>query len=267
MFLTLLISTGCSSVEVEGGEEAVLVMQPYIFGHGGVDPTPIKTGQVWVALSTQYHIYNMKPVQHTTEFNDLITADNNPVDFNAYVETQIQTGKSALIHGTWGRRWFEEKVNEKFRTYIRNFARSQSMFELTTNASVTTLMEQTVFEKLTAYITKQEMPISINRITVGKISPPQAVLDETVRTAQQKQRVKTERATELAEIQRKHTQIATAVADLAYKKKFGMTNDEYLALRRLEIDANLVDIIRTKDGLNVLVNVGGTNAIVNAGRR
>jgi len=48
MALLMVVTMGCGTVKPNAGEEAVLVMQPWLFGHGGVDPTPVKTGLVWV---------------------------------------------------------------------------------------------------------------------------------------------------------------------------------------------------------------------------
>lgn len=44
-----VVTTGCSYTSVDAGEEAVLIYKPYFFGHGGVDPTPVKTGATWTA--------------------------------------------------------------------------------------------------------------------------------------------------------------------------------------------------------------------------
>ena len=42
--LSVVVLSACSTVQPDAGHEAVLVRKPLIFGSGGVDPTPVKTG-------------------------------------------------------------------------------------------------------------------------------------------------------------------------------------------------------------------------------
>ncbi len=44
---------GCNSYAPNAGHEIVLIEKPILFGHGGVDPTPIKTGRTYAAISTE----------------------------------------------------------------------------------------------------------------------------------------------------------------------------------------------------------------------
>ena len=63
---------GCSYSWVEGGQEAFMKYKLWIFGHGGVDPEPIKTGAVYTVWSTSVDRYNIKPKQYNEAFVDLI---------------------------------------------------------------------------------------------------------------------------------------------------------------------------------------------------
>jgi hypothetical protein len=45
--LMLGFMVGCSSYSPDAGHEVVLVEKPYIFGHGGVDSDPVKTGRTF----------------------------------------------------------------------------------------------------------------------------------------------------------------------------------------------------------------------------
>ena len=49
--VTLLV--GCTTVRPNAGHEGVLIRKPMIFGSGGVDPTPVKTGLRYIAWTTQ----------------------------------------------------------------------------------------------------------------------------------------------------------------------------------------------------------------------
>ena len=50
--LVPFLLAGCFMPVIEPGFEGVLVEKPLIFGHGGVDPVPVKTGRSMVAITT-----------------------------------------------------------------------------------------------------------------------------------------------------------------------------------------------------------------------
>jgi hypothetical protein len=65
---------GCVLVPIDAGHEGVLVEKPFIFGHGGVDPVPAKTGRSAIALTTQMIDVDIRPVQYSEHF-DIISAE------------------------------------------------------------------------------------------------------------------------------------------------------------------------------------------------
>jgi len=266
LITVLLIASSfsnCSFSSIDAGEEGVLTYQPWFFGHGGVDEKPITTGMTWTVWSTAVDRYDIKPVEYEEVFDDLITADNNPVDFKAYIETQIIKGKTPDLHENFGKKWYDQKIQEIFRKFIRNFGRSKTMFELTTNAAVTDMMAKIAMEQTIAHIKTERLPVKINRVNVGKVSPPLPVIEETIKTAAQKQRSKTETARAKAELSRKAAEKNKAIADKAYRVEFGMTTAEYLKLRQLEIEKEKLDIVKNKDNVTVILNSGGAVPMFN----
>ncbi len=258
LFLMILgyLINGCSCSTIDAGEEGVMIYQPWFFGHGGVDPQPIKAGLEYTALSTVVERYDIKPLQFTETFDDLITKDNNPVDFSSYLELQIETGKTPQLHELFGREWYERKIKEKYRTIIRDLGRENTMFELTTDPNLVAVLEKRTFEETSQYITEQKIPVILNRVTIGKVSPPDAVIEETIKTAAQNQRDKTENARAKAELSRKQAEINKAIADRAYRENFGMSTLEYLRLRELEIEKEKLEIVRGKDNVSIILNSG-----------
>lgn len=51
--------TSCQMKGVDGGEEMVVIQKPWFFGEGGVVDEPESAGRHWLALSTDYEIYNI----------------------------------------------------------------------------------------------------------------------------------------------------------------------------------------------------------------
>src|SRR6185436_13996214 len=85
----ILLMSGCSHVAPDAGHEAVLVMKPWIFGHGGIDPEPVRTGLSFAAVTTDAIYVNMQPIQLQLHFDDLMSSDGVPLDFDAVIRVQI----------------------------------------------------------------------------------------------------------------------------------------------------------------------------------
>ena len=81
--------TGCSTVQPDAGHEAVLVRKPLLFGSGGVDPTPVRTGLKYIAFTTSSVDVNMQPRRVDSEFDDLMTSDGVPIDFHSVITYQV----------------------------------------------------------------------------------------------------------------------------------------------------------------------------------
>ena len=139
--ISILINlTGCfSPSSVDAGEEGVMVKKPWVVGHGGVDSESIKTGLVWTAWSTEVVRVNIKPFNVTEPFDDLITVDNNPVDFNIHMTFKHIEGKTPELVEKFGLNgWYINKVQEPLRNSVREFTKSRTMFEMTTNPKIVT---------------------------------------------------------------------------------------------------------------------------------
>jgi len=259
--LTILLA-GCGSVSPGAGEVAVLVKQPIIFGSGGVDNAIYRTGLHWHAFSTTGFIVKTTPQQITEVFDDLITSDNVPVDFNAYFKYQVVDSAAPILFSNFGGRgWYARNVKERFRTLIRSFAKTQPLFKLTTDEKVIIKMQAKVHKQIKLYVKKRSIPIHVLEVIVGKVSPPAAVVKQTEKTAAQKQRLLTEKQRAKAELSRKEAEQNKALADKAYLVKFGMTVPQYLKLRSLEIEEQRIEMVRHHD--NVSIIMGNVTPVLN----
>ena len=191
LILASVIFSGCTVVTVDAGEEAVLVKKPFIFGHGGTYPEVIKAGRILAAFSTSKYYYSIQPKTVKERFDDLATKDGTPVDFDLYITTQIESGGAVKIHKEFGANWYTTNVRPKVRSVVRNEVRKYTLQELRMNPNTTTSIQNSVKELLTALITKLDIPVTANNISLGKAIPPAPVLAETAKTAAQKQRIKT----------------------------------------------------------------------------
>jgi len=257
MFMMVFSVMNCSIDSADAGQELVIIKQPIFFGSGGVHPVSFPAGDTqWYALTSYAEFFNVYPQEYKETFTDLITQDNNPVDFDVYIELQIQKGKSAELVENFGKDWYKQKIAKKGREFVRNFGRGQTMFDLTTNEIIALEMQQVAFDGLVNHIATEGVPIDVNRVSVGKVTPPQAVIDETIKTAAQKQRFMTEEAGAQAELAREDRETNKAIADKAYRDEFGMSNAQYIELRGLEIQREIVEMAKEKDNVDLLINVG-----------
>lgn len=237
---------GCSYSSVDAGEEAVLTYKPWIFGHGGVDNVALTTGAIWTVWSTSVDRYNIKPVKVTEKFIDLTASDNVAIDFNSYITLQVEKGKSPVLHELSGRQWYKNKVQDVYRTIVRNEARTRSSIELRTKPDIISSSQQVILEKIKQHIERENLPVIVSKIIIGKVVPPAEVLVEAERTAAQKQRVKTQRARKLAEDSRKAAEKSKALADKAYANQFKMTTEQFLRNKEL-------DIISEKENVSIIM--------------
>lgn len=260
LILVLSMFSSCVS-EIDSGEEAVFVYQPWFFGHGGVDPVPVKTGAVYTAPTTRVVRFNTKPFQIDEVFDDLTSYDNTPVDFRTYIKLQVISGKTPQLLEQFGKEWYENNIKEPYRTFTRNQAKRQLVFSLTTNPDTIDAMQSRLVDQVNELIAELGIQIKCISVTVGQVNPPEEVVNETIRTAAQKQRKKTEDERAEAELARKQAEINKAIADNAYRNNFGMTVSQYLELRRIENEADRNKIIRDSgEKVNVSMIMG--NGIV-----
>lgn len=233
---------GCfSPSSIDEGTEGVLIKKPYFFGHGGVDPDAVKTGLVWTAFSTSVKRIDIKPFNIDEKFDDLVTLDNNPVDFVIHLTFKHIEGKTPILMEKFGTGWYHNKVKEPLRNSTRTFTKSHKMFEMTTDAATTDKLEKMVTTEIRAFLKKERIPTELLLATVGKVMPPKAVIEATIATGVQKQNVKTQNERVKAEESRKAAEQASAEADRAYMIEMNMTPQEYLEMKRLENQRVAID--------------------------
>ncbi|MGE5711787.1 MAG: SPFH domain-containing protein [Nitrospira sp.] len=182
----LAVAGGC--VANEAGHEGVLVEQPFFFGHGGVDPVPTKTGRVVVAPTTNVIDVDIRPVQYSEHF-DIISAENAPVSFDAFLIANVVEGRSPELIARYGPNWYRNNVKEAFRTFVREEVQKYPLFQLTTDPTTRAKLQDAIAREIqTKLIEKQGIPLWLNQMVVGSLLPPKGVVEQTAQTIIQEQR-------------------------------------------------------------------------------
>ena len=259
-----LTSVGC--VAIDAGHEGVLVEQPFFFGHGGVDPVPSKTGRVIVAPTTKVIPVDIRPIQYSEHF-DIISAENAPVSFDAFLIANVIEGRSPELISKYGPNWYQNNVKEAFRTFVREEVQKYPLFQLTTEPTIRAKLQDAIARDVqTKLIEKQGIPVRLNRVVVGSILPPKGVVEQTTQTIIQKQRTITMGEFQKAEEEREKAEKQRGIADRAYRESLGLTALEFVDLRRIEVQKEIVQ--HSPTALTVIMGLerGGINIPVLAGQ-
>lgn len=233
-----LTSVGC--VAIEAGHEGVLVKQPFFFGHGGVDPVPTKTGRVAVSPTTKVIDVEIRPIQYSEHF-DIISAENAPVSFDAFLIANVVEGRSPELISRYGPNWYQNNVKEAFRTFVREEVQKYPLFQLTTDPTTRAKLQDAIAREIkTKLIEEQNIPVRLNRVVVGSILPPKGVVEQTTQTIIQEQRKITMVEFQKAEEAREKAEMQRGIADRAYRESLGLTAPEFVDLRRIEVQKEIV---------------------------
>lgn len=252
--------TSCYRVKPDGGQESVLVYKPFLFGHGGVDSEPVSTGATWCVITTDHVEFPITPITITEDFKNMIPSDNTPVSFSVYLKCKIKEGRTPELYKNFSSNWYEHSLQASFRTMVRDKASAFKMFDLASKREISSQLEKDIYKDILEYANKLNLPVDLMQVSIGAITPPEQVLTETKNTAAQNQSILTQGARKLAEDARKSAEEAKALADKAYQNKFGMTTEQYLMLRQLEIEKEKVELI--KDNKNISIIFGNANTVL-----
>jgi regulator of protease activity HflC (stomatin/prohibitin superfamily) len=235
----LLTTSGCLRA-IDAGHEGVLVKQPFFFGHGGVDPVPATTGRVTVAPTTDVIDVDVRPIQHAEHF-DIISAENAPVSFDAFLIANVIEGRSPELITRFGPNWYNNNVKEPFRTFVREEVQKYQLFQLTTDPNTRAKLQDAISQEVrTKLFDKQNIPVRLSRVVIGSILPPKGVVEQTTQTIIQEQRKITMVEFQKAEEAREKAEKQRGIADRAYREHLGLTAPEFVDLRRVEVQKEIV---------------------------
>jgi len=261
--------SACTAAAPDPGQEAVLVRKPWVFGHGGVETTPVKTGRSWVALTTQVWYVNTVPMLFTEHFDDLMSLDGVPLDFDASLRVQV-TDSVALVDkfGVFPDQngaplWYRANVVQPFRNLVRQEVRKHGMNETAISTEAIDKIDAEIHDSVEAYIANKSLPAKLLTLTVGKANPPDSVKNQRIETAAQQQRIQTEQQKKLAEDQRKLAEESRAAADNAYREAMHLSPEQFIQLEMIKMQGHVCGI----DGkANCTFIQNGAQPVYNLGR-
>jgi len=229
--------SACSVYAPDAGHEVVLVDKPWLFGHGGVESEPVKTGRTWTAITTDGIDVYMQPQKLEAELPDTMTSDGVPITFHAIMVVQVVDSVSLIKN--FGANWYRNNMEEQFKTMVRQAVRKRGMNETAISTTALDGIDTEIRDSLLAFIQDKGLPIRLVTMTVGRANPPDAIKSQRIETAAQEQRVQTEKQIKLAEDQRKAAEESRAAADNAYRQALGLSPEQYVQLKHIEMEVKV----------------------------
>ena len=223
----------CSMDDVQEGTKGVLVKRPYIFGSDGVDV--LEPGRHTIAASSTLIPVDIKPDRKSEKFDDLNTKDNVPVDFDIYFTFQVIPSEVHNLYSNFGLDYYGKSLEQELRNLTRDKCKQYDMTPLTNDARVSDEINNFVLSEGNKIIKKLKIPVVLIAVNMGSVNPPQQVIDERGNTAAAKQQENTIIQKTKNEIERKKQEVARADADRAYQQTLGLTTNEYIQLKSLDI--------------------------------
>ena|ERR1051326_4974855 len=234
--LCLLLSS-CAWQAPDAGHEIVLIDKPILFGHGGVESTPVTTGRTFTAITTDGVDVYMQPQKFETNMSDTMTADGVPIEFHAICILQV-TDSVSLI-SKFGPDWYNNNIEEQFKTMVRQAVRKRGMNETAINTTALDEIDAEIRDQLTTFLAAKNLPVRLVTMTVGKANPPDAIKHQRIETAAQEQRANTEKQRKLAEDQRLQAEQSRASADNAYREAMHLSPEQFIQLRQIEMQTEV----------------------------
>jgi regulator of protease activity HflC (stomatin/prohibitin superfamily) len=254
---------GCHSYAPNAGHEIVLVKKPIFFGHGGVDPNPVKTGRTYAAISTDGVDVNMQPHKYDVELPDTMTRDGVPITFHAIVVLRVTD--SVMLIKTFGPEWYANNLEEPFRTMVRQAVRKRGMNETAISTTALDEIDNEIHDQLSLFIKQKALPIELVTMTVGKANPPDSVKTQRIATATQEQRIQTEQQTKLAEDQRAAAETSRAKADNAYREAMGLSPQQFIQLETVKMQRDVCG--EQGKATCTFIQSGGAQAVYDLNRK
>ncbi|MGL5987137.1 MAG: SPFH domain-containing protein, partial [Burkholderiales bacterium] len=188
--------------------------------------------------------------------------DNIPVDFNSYL--QLQINDPVAVIKKYGERWYDNNLKEQYRTIVRNAAKQYTMNQLLSDNQALQKLETAILDTSRKLVKDNGLPITVLDVNLGKVLPDGKILEEINETGRQKQRSKTMEAARVAEDQRKEAERARAAADNAYRNEMSLSPEQFIKLE--EIKAKRVLFEKCGKECSVVVSDGHTPLLLGQGR-
>lgn len=177
VFAMAVVGEGCmgfTNPEVPAGAEGYIISRPYYIGQGGYVKTikgPARYGVTWrkfaTIIDTRTRTYN----EPFTGDSAVLAQDNLRIEFQAHLLVHIKDGGSReVVEKFQGEDWYNQVVQEVFRTYVRDEIQKYKSLEIKNNIG-------SIGEDILELLKKkyEGSPFEFESVVVGNIQYPEVV--------------------------------------------------------------------------------------------
>jgi hypothetical protein len=107
-------------------------------------------GRTWAAFTTEGVDVYMQPKKYETEMHDTMTSDGVPISFHAIVVLQVSDSVSLIKN--FGPNWYENNLEEQFKTMVRQAVRKRGMNETAISTTALDAIDAEIRDALLALI-------------------------------------------------------------------------------------------------------------------
>ena len=142
----------------------------------------------------------------------------------------LQVTDSVILIRNFGPNWYDNNLEEPFKTMVRQAVRKRGMNETAISTTALDAIDAEIQDDLVAFIADKGLPVKLVTMTVGRANPPDSIKHQRIETATQEQRIQTEKQTKLAEDQRMLAEQSRATADNAYREAMHLSPEQFIQL-------------------------------------
>jgi len=236
--LLILYISIIQRVTVDAGMEAVIIKKPWFLKESGIEKKAISTGTIWAVRSTTIKLFSLKAFNISESFSELLSSDNIPMAFTVNMSFQNQKEKTPLLLEKFGdnNKWYKTLLLPILNVSLESSIKSTPFQELQANNQIIQTIEDTTTLHIKNFLKKEKIPVDLLQLHINKLTPPQILIDAAIQTQKEKEKLKTKEERIKGEELRKKLEETTAKADKAYMLKMNMSIQQYLQLKRLELE-------------------------------
>lgn len=131
--------------------------------------------------------------------------------------------------------FFKRVLEQPYRMIVRDAVKKHGLNEMAIAVSAADAVDAEITTRFKQIIVATGVPIELLGVTLGRANPPDAIKNQRVATAEQEQRINTEKQRKLAEDQRRGAEESRAASDNAYREAMRLSPEQFLQLEQIKM--------------------------------
>src|SRR5437016_13799782 len=122
----------------------------------------------------------MEPQKFDTEMHDTMTSDGVPISFHAIVVLQVTD--SVVLIKNFGPNWYQNNLEEQFKTMVRQAVRKRGMNETAISTTALDAVDAEMRDALKAFIKEKGLTNQSVTMTGGRANADAGIREQGIET-------------------------------------------------------------------------------------